>query len=169
MAGSRRFGPFGDPIGAEQLGLARLSGQILGPARPQVVVAIGDHDGVRGRLPLLENDEGVLGPMDGGQPAADIPTDDVTARSRVDPVQSRADAEPSGRISAEHRGAQDSGLALDRRRFREVGSGLIAVWAGQRTAFIDIAGGKLIMMPHCSRLVDDGSRLWCNETDGASA
>lgn len=61
------------------------------------------------------------------------------------------------------------GLALDRPRFREVGSGLLAIWAGQRTAFIDVASGKLIMMPHCSRLVDDGSRLWCNETDGASA
>lgn len=61
------------------------------------------------------------------------------------------------------------GLALDRPRFRDVGSGLIAIWAGRRTAFIDSASGKLIMMPHCSRLVDDGSRLWCNETDGASA
>jgi PQQ-like domain len=61
-----------------------------------------------------------------------------------------------------------SGLALDRPRLRDVGHGLVAVWAGQRTAFVDPADGRLVMMPHCSRLVDDGSRLWCNEVDGVS-
>jgi hypothetical protein len=61
------------------------------------------------------------------------------------------------------------GLALDRPRLRDVGDGLLAVWAGQRTAFVDPADGRLVMMPHCSRLVDDGSRLWCNEVDGATA
>lgn len=60
------------------------------------------------------------------------------------------------------------GLALDRPRLRDVGHGLVAVWAGQRTAFVDPADGRLVMMPHCSRLVDDGSRLWCNEVDGVS-
>ena len=60
------------------------------------------------------------------------------------------------------------GLALDRPRLRDVGHGLVAVWAGQRTAFVDPADGRLVMMPHCSRLVDDGSRLWCNEVDGAT-
>ncbi|QDP95673.1 PQQ-binding-like beta-propeller repeat protein [Microlunatus elymi] len=61
------------------------------------------------------------------------------------------------------------GLALDRPRFRDVGHGLVAVWAGQRTAFFNAASGKLIMMPHCSRLVDDGQRLWCNEPAGAAS
>ena len=61
------------------------------------------------------------------------------------------------------------GLALDRPRIRDVGDGLLGVWAGQRTAFVDPADGRLVMMPHCSRLVDDGARLWCNEVDGATA
>ena len=61
------------------------------------------------------------------------------------------------------------GLILDRPRFRDVGSGLVALWAGQRTAFVDLRSGRLVMMPHCSRLVDDGKRLWCNEVDGATA
>lgn len=61
------------------------------------------------------------------------------------------------------------GLALDRPRLRDVGDGLVAVWAGQSTAFLDASDGRLVMFPHCSRLVDDRKRLWCNETDGASA
>ncbi|GAB2584131.1 PQQ-binding-like beta-propeller repeat protein [Microlunatus antarcticus] len=61
------------------------------------------------------------------------------------------------------------GVALDRPRLRDVGDGLVAVWAGQRTAFVDPGSGRLVMMPHCSRLVDDGTRLWCNEVDGATA
>lgn len=73
-----------------------------------------------------------------------------------------------GRIT-ERTEPERPGLALDRPRFRDVGSGLLSIWAGQRTAFIDVADGGLVMMPHCSRLVDDGSRLWCNEADGASA
>lgn len=60
------------------------------------------------------------------------------------------------------------GLALDRPRLRDVGDGLMAVWAGLRTAFVDPADGRLVMMPHCSRLVDDGRRLWCNEVDGVT-
>ena len=48
-------------------------------------------------------------------------------------------------------------------------TGSSRVWAGQRTAFVDPADGRLVMMPHCSRLVDDGTRLWCNEVDGATA
>ena len=61
------------------------------------------------------------------------------------------------------------GVALDRPRLRDVGDGLLAVWAGQRTAFVDPDDGRLVMMPHCSRLVDDGTRLWCNEVDGVTA
>ncbi len=60
------------------------------------------------------------------------------------------------------------GLALDRPRLRDVGDGLVAVWAGQRTAVVDAGSGRLVMMPHCSRLVDDGRRLWCNEVDGVT-
>lgn len=71
------------------------------------------------------------------------------------------------------------GVVMDRPRLRDVGygpsaeqtggNGLVALWAGQRTAFVQPRTGKLIMMPRCSRLVDDGSRLWCNEPDGAQA
>ncbi len=71
------------------------------------------------------------------------------------------------------------GLVMDRPRFRDVGygpkveqtgsDGLVALWAGQRTAFVQPRSGKLIMMPHCSRLVDDGRRLWCNEPNGAAS
>lgn len=52
--------------------------------------------------------------------------------------------------------------ALDRPRFRDLGKTAVAVWAGQRTAFLDRRTGKLIMMPRCTRPVDDGRRLWCN-------
>jgi outer membrane protein assembly factor BamB len=61
------------------------------------------------------------------------------------------------------------GDVLDRPRLRDVGDGLVGVWAGQRTAFVDPGDGRLVLMPHCSRLVDDGTRLWCNEVDGATA
>jgi hypothetical protein len=71
------------------------------------------------------------------------------------------------------------GVVLDRPRFRDVGygpaaeqtggDGLVALWAGQRTAFVQPRSGTLIMMPQCSRLVDDGRRLWCNEPDGAAS
>lgn len=71
------------------------------------------------------------------------------------------------------------GVVMDRPRFRDVGygaaaeqtgnDGLVALWAGQRTAFVQPRSGKLIMMPHCSRLVDDGRRLWCNERFGAAS
>lgn len=70
-------------------------------------------------------------------------------------------------------------LVLDRPRFRDVGprtghgdeagTGLVALWAGGRTAFVQPQTGKLVMMPHCSRLVDDGKRLWCNEVAGAAS
>ena len=72
------------------------------------------------------------------------------------------------------------GVVMDRPRFRDVGyadpkaeqtgnEGLVALWAGQRTAFVEPRSGKLIMMPHCSRMVDDGRRLWCNETNGSAS
>ncbi|MFT3971327.1 MAG: PQQ-binding-like beta-propeller repeat protein [Micropruina sp.] len=59
------------------------------------------------------------------------------------------------------------GPALDRPRIRKVADGLTALWAGQTTAFVDLRTGTLAGMPRCSRLVDDGKRLWCN--DGARA
>ncbi|MFT3833428.1 MAG: PQQ-binding-like beta-propeller repeat protein [Micropruina sp.] len=59
------------------------------------------------------------------------------------------------------------GPALDRPRIRKVADGLTALWSGQTTAFVDLRSGKLAGMPRCSRLVDDGERLWCN--DGAVA
>ncbi|WP_040282513.1 PQQ-binding-like beta-propeller repeat protein [Tessaracoccus massiliensis] len=61
------------------------------------------------------------------------------------------------------------GPALDRPRFRRVGDGLSALWIGTRTVFIDAATGELKGMPFCSRLVDDGSRLWCNDGPVAMA
>ena len=54
------------------------------------------------------------------------------------------------------------GPALDRPRIRKVADGLTALWAGQTTAFLDLRRGRLAGMPRCSRLVDDGTRLWCN-------
>ena len=54
------------------------------------------------------------------------------------------------------------GPALDRPRIRKVANRLTALWAGQSTAFIDLRTGTLAGMPRCSRLVDDGKRLWCN-------
>ena len=41
--------------------------------------------------------------------------------------------------------------------------------ATQPPAFIDVEAGRLVGMPHCSRLVDDGERLWCNAGDRAVA
>nr|WP_255433677.1 PQQ-binding-like beta-propeller repeat protein [Tessaracoccus sp. MC1865] len=61
------------------------------------------------------------------------------------------------------------GPALDRPRVRRVADGLTALWIGARTAFIDVPSGQLVGMPHCSRLVDDGNRLWCNAGSSAVA
>jgi hypothetical protein len=61
------------------------------------------------------------------------------------------------------------GLALDRPRLREVGPGLLAVWSGMRTAVVTPGPGDLLAMPQCSRLVDDGERLWCNEPESTAA
>lgn len=61
------------------------------------------------------------------------------------------------------------GPALDRPRVRRVADGLTALWVGARTAFLDVPGGRLVGMPHCSRLVDDGSKLWCNAGQRAVA
>lgn len=58
---------------------------------------------------------------------------------------------------------------FDRPRLRAFSHGLTALWAGGRTAFFDLAAGTLVGMPHCSRVVDDGNRLWCNDPDNASA
>lgn len=55
------------------------------------------------------------------------------------------------------------GPALDRPRIRRVADGLTALWSGQTTAFVDLRSGKLAGMPRCSRLVDDGERLWGND------
>ncbi|MFC7406764.1 hypothetical protein [Georgenia alba] len=74
-------------------------------------------------------------------------------------------------IGRDGAGVDRDGVVLDRPRFREVGQdgGTLAIWAGSRTAFLDPANGELVMMPHCSRLVDDGERLWCNEGNGVVA
>lgn len=59
--------------------------------------------------------------------------------------------------------------ALDRPRLRTVGPGLTAFWVGRTTAFVDAGAGRLVGMPACSRLVDDGTRLWCNVNGRAVA
>lgn len=61
------------------------------------------------------------------------------------------------------------GPALDRKRIREVGRGLTALWAGGGTAFIDARTGSLKAMPPCSRVIDDGARIWCNDDAKAVA
>lgn len=60
-------------------------------------------------------------------------------------------------------------LALLRPRHRTVADGLTALWIGGATAFLDVANGELVAMPACSRLVDDGERIWCNDGDIAVA
>lgn len=56
------------------------------------------------------------------------------------------------------------GPALDRPRFRTVAGGrLLAFWSGAGTAFVEPATGRLVGLLACSRLVDDGVRLWCND------
>lgn len=68
-------------------------------------------------------------------------------------------------------GVERDGPIMDRTRFRDVGprGRTVAIWAGMATAFVDPASGELLGLPWCSRLVDDGERLWCNEPDGAVA
>ncbi|MFT4294213.1 MAG: PQQ-binding-like beta-propeller repeat protein [Micropruina sp.] len=61
------------------------------------------------------------------------------------------------------------GPALDRPRIRKVANGLTALWSGQSTAFVDLRRGVLVGLPRCSRLVDDGQRLWCNQGNRATA
>ena len=61
------------------------------------------------------------------------------------------------------------GLALDRPRIRTVADGLTALWIGNLTVFLDAAQGRLVGMPRCPRLVDDGERLWCNSGGMAAA
>lgn len=61
------------------------------------------------------------------------------------------------------------GPALDRPRIRTVAGGLTALWIGRTAIFLDVAQGRSAGMPTCSRLVDDGARLWCNTGDRATA
>lgn len=56
-----------------------------------------------------------------------------------------------------------AGPALDRPRIRRVADGLTAFWIGARTAFVDAPAGRLVGFPPCSRVVDDGQRIWCND------
>ena len=62
-----------------------------------------------------------------------------------------------------------AGPALDRPRIRTVADGLTALWVGQTTAFVDLDKPSLVGVPRCSRLVDDGKRLWCNQGSLAAA
>lgn len=61
------------------------------------------------------------------------------------------------------------GPRLDRPRVRHVGGGLTAFWVGRAAAFVDARKGRLVGVRACSRLVDDGARLWCNEPDHAQS
>lgn len=72
------------------------------------------------------------------------------------------------RITVRHNSPPD-GPALDRPRVRTVADGLTALWVGGATAFVDVGKGRLVGLEHCSRLVDDGARLWCNQPDHSQA
>ena len=61
------------------------------------------------------------------------------------------------------------GPALDRPRFRHVADGLIGLWSGSNTAVIDPRRGTVVGVLRCSRFVDDGQRLWCNDGQQAVA
>lgn len=74
----------------------------------------------------------------------------------------------TNRIINRREGLPD-GPTLDRPRVRAVGRGLTALWAGSRTLFFDAATGRLVALPRCSRLVDDGRRIWCNEPERATS
>lgn len=60
------------------------------------------------------------------------------------------------------------GLALDRIRLRELGDDLLAVH-GLAAAFIDLKAGRLVSLKHCTRPIDDGVRIWCNDLGRAQA
>lgn len=49
------------------------------------------------------------------------------------------------------------------------GGGVTALWIGGSTAFVEPASGRLLGLQACSRLVDDGERLWCNNPAGTTA
>ncbi|MEL4358762.1 MULTISPECIES: PQQ-binding-like beta-propeller repeat protein [unclassified Luteococcus] len=61
-----------------------------------------------------------------------------------------------------------TGLALERVRIRQVDQ-MVALWGRVGTAFLNASDGRLVALPRCSRMVDDGQRIWCNDADGATA
>lgn len=64
----------------------------------------------------------------------------------------------------------ETGPWLFRLRLRIVADdSLLAVWAGTSVAFIDTTTGELRSLQLCSQIVDDGTRLWCNQGDVARA
>jgi outer membrane protein assembly factor BamB len=96
--------------------------------------------------------------------------DDLSERWQLDlrAEQGHASMFSPNRIIGRREPKDLNDVALDRPRLRDVGKDIVAVWAGQRTAFINRRSGKLIMMPHCTRPHDDGKRLWCNDADGSA-
>lgn len=60
------------------------------------------------------------------------------------------------------------GLALQKVRFRQVDS-MLTLWSTGPTAFLNLADGKVLGVPRCSRMYDDGQRIWCNERQRAVA
>jgi hypothetical protein len=96
--------------------------------------------------------------------------DDLSERWQLDlsAEQGHAEMFSPNRIIGRREPKDLNDVALDRPRFRDVGKDIVAVYAGQRTAFINRRSGNLIMMPHCTRPHDDGKRLWCNDADGNS-
>ncbi|MEL4503451.1 hypothetical protein AAEX63_00760 [Luteococcus sp. H138] len=60
------------------------------------------------------------------------------------------------------------GLALEKVRLRQVDQ-MLALWGTRHMAFLDLTNGKVRGVLACSRLVDDGVRIWCNEQGRAAA
>lgn len=79
-----------------------------------------------------------------------------------------ADFFSQNRVVTRHDLTVPKGLALEKVRLRQVDH-MLVLWGVGPSAFLDLADGRLRAMPGCSRMVDDGKQIWCNEQGRAVA